>query len=166
MVTAAVLGMPLSLEPKEPDLMLRKPRDPKAPILNGVLIWRIVLVSVIILAGAFGLFEYVLSQGASLAEARTVAVNVVIIVELFYLFNARSLTRSPFQLGLFNNPWAVGGAILMVLIQLLFTYAPFMNRVFGSAPISLELWLNVLVVSMVAYLLVEFEKWLRRRSAR
>lgn len=165
MVTAAVLGMPLSLEPKEPDLMLRKPRDPKAPILNGVLIWRIVLVSVIILAGAFGLFEYVLSQGASLAEARTVAVNVVIIVELFYLFNARSLTRSPFQLGLFTNPWAVGGAILMVLIQLLFTYAPFMNRVFGSAPISLELWLNVLVVSMVAYLLVEFEKWLRRRSA-
>lgn len=166
MVTAAVLGMPLSLEPKEPDLMRRKPRDPKAPILNGVLIWRIVLVSVIILAGAFGLFEYVLSQGASLAEARTVAVNVVIIVELFYLFNARSLTRSPFQLGLFTNPWAVGGAILMVLIQLLFTYAPFMNRVFGSAPISLELWLNVLVVSMVAYLLVEFEKWLRRRSAR
>ena len=82
MVSAAVLGVTLSLEPKEPDLMQRKPRDPQAPILNGMLIWRIVLVSVIILAGAFGLFEYELLRGASLAEARTVAVNVVIFVEI------------------------------------------------------------------------------------
>ena len=163
MVSAAVLGIALSLEPKEPDLMRRKPRDPKAPILNGVLIWRIVLVSIIILAGAFGLFEYELSRGASLAEARTVAVNVVIFVEIFYLFNARSLTRSPFQLGFFSNPWAVGGAILMVLIQLLYTYAPFMNTLFSSAPISLALWLDVLAVGLAAYILVEVEKWLRRK---
>lgn len=163
MVTAAVLGLSLSLEPKEPDLMRRKPRDPKAPILDQVLIWRIVLVGVIILAGAFGLFEYELSRGASLAEARTVAVNVVIFVEIFYLFNARSLTRSPFQLGLFSNPWAVGGAILMVLIQLLFTYAPFMNTLFSSTPISLKLWLDVLAVGIGAYIIIEMEKWLRRK---
>jgi Ca2+-transporting ATPase len=163
MVTAAVLGTTLSLEPKEPGLMRRKPRDPKAPILNGVLIWRILLVSVLILAGAFGLFEYELSRGASLAEARTVAVNVVIFVEIFYLFNARSLTRSPFQLGFFSNPWAVGGAILMVLIQLLYTYVPIMNTLFNSAPISLMLWLDVLAVSLMAYCVVEFEKWLRRK---
>jgi cation-transporting ATPase F len=163
MVTAAVLGIALSLEPKEPDLMRRKPRDPKAPILNGMLIWRIVLVSVIILAGAFGLFEYELARGASLAEVRTVAVNVVIFVEIFYLFNARSLTRSAFQLGFFSNPWAVGGAILMMLIQLLYTYAPFMNTLFSSTPISLALWLDVLAVSLAGYILIEIEKWLRRK---
>ena len=99
----------------------------------------------------------------SLAEARTVAVNVVIFVEIFYLFNARSLTRSPFQLGFFSNPWAVGGAILMVLIQMLYTYAPFMNTLFSSAPISLALWLDVLAVGLAAYILVEVEKWLRRK---
>jgi Ca2+-transporting ATPase len=165
MVSAAVLGIALSLEPKEPGLMRLKPRDPKAPILNGVLIWRIGLVSIIILAGAFGLFEYELSRDASLAEARTVAVNVVIFVEIFYLFNARSLIRSPFQLGLFSNPWAVGGAILMVLIQLLYTYAPFMNTLFSSAPISLVLWLDVLAVGLAAYILVEVEKWLRRKMS-
>jgi cation-transporting ATPase F len=166
MVSAAVLGIALSLEPKEPDLMRRKPRNPKSPILNGVLIWRIVLVSIIILTGAFGLFEYELSRGASLAEARTVAVNVVIFVEIFYLFNARSLTRSPFQLGFFSNPWAVGGASLMVLIQLLYTYAPFMNTLFSSAPISLALWLDVLAVGVAAFILIEVEKWLRRRQGR
>ncbi len=163
MVTAAFLGFALSLEPKEPGIMQRKPRNPKSPILSGTLLWRIVLVSVIILAGSFGLFEYELSRGTSLPEARTVAVNVVIFVEIFYLFNARSLTRSPFQLGFFSNPWAVGGAILMALIQVLYTYAPFMNELFDSAPISLALWLNVLTVALIAYIVIEFEKWIRRR---
>lgn len=165
MVAASILGMTLALEPKEPDLMLRKPRDPNAPILSGMVIWRIVLVSLFILAGAFGLFNRVLEGGASLAEARTVAVNVVIFVELLYLFNARSLTRSPFQLGFFSNPWAVAGGVAMILIQLLFTYAPFMNNLFQSAPINLELWLSILAVSIAAYIIVEFEKWLRRKLA-
>jgi len=163
MVTAAFLGFSLSLEPKEPGIMQRKPRNPSAPILSRTLLWRIFLVSVIILAGAFGLFEYELSRGASLAEARTVAVNVIIFVGILYLFNARSLTRSPFQLGFFSNPWAVGGAILMVLIQMLYTYAPFMNALFSSAPISLALWVNVLAVSLAAYIIVEVEKLLRRK---
>lgn len=163
MVTAAFLGMGLAMEPKESGIMLQKPRSPKAPILDKVLLWRILLVSLIILAGAFGLFEYELAQGASVAEARTVSVNVVIFVEIFYLFNTRSLTRSPFQLGFFSNPWTLGGAILMLLTQLLWTYAPFMNRIFASAPISFRLWVDVLAVGLAAYAIVEIEKWLRRR---
>jgi cation-transporting ATPase F len=166
MVTAAVLGITLALENKEADIMLRKPRDPNAPILSKIVIWRIILVSFIILLGAFGLFEYEILRGASIEEARTVAVNVVIFVEIFYLFNARSLTRSPFQLGFFSNPWAIGGAVLMVLIQMLFTYAPFMHTIFGSAPMPFYLWLDVLAVSLVAYILIEIEKWLRRRRER
>ena len=165
MITAVVLGMTLSVEPKETGLMNRKPRDPQAPILSRILIWRILLVSIIILAGAFGLFEYELARGASLAEARTVAVNVIIFVEIFYLFNARSLTRSPFQLGFLSNPWAVGGAVLMVLLQLLFTYLPLMNKLFSSAPIPPFLWLDVLAVGLVAYIVIEGEKWVRRKRS-
>ncbi|HOG78710.1 MAG TPA: cation-transporting P-type ATPase [Anaerolineaceae bacterium] len=166
MITAAVLGIALSLEPKEPGIMERKPRNPKAPLLSKMVIWRIILVSIFILAGAFGLFEYELSRGASIEEARTVAVNVVIFVELLYLFNARSLTLSPFQLGFFSNPWAIGGSVLMILIQLLYTYAPFMNTIFGSAPIPFILWIDIIAVSLGAYLIVEIEKWLRRKFSR
>jgi len=164
MITAAVLGVSLSLEPKEPDLMKRKPRDQQAPILSGIIIYRIIIVSIIILAGAFGLFEYELMRGASVAEARTVVVNVVVFVDILYLFNTRSLTRSPFQLGLFSNPWAVVGAILMLLLQLMFTYVPFMHTLFGSAPIPFYLWLDVLAVGIAGYVVVEIEKWLRRKS--
>lgn len=164
MVTAGVLGVALSLEPKEPGLMQRKPRSQKAPLLSSTLVWRIILVSLIILVGAFGLFEYELARGASIEEARTVAVNVVIFVQLFYLFNARSMTRSPFQIGIFSNPWAIGGAVLMALIQILFTHAPFMHNLFSSAPISWVLWVDVLAVSLVAFIIIEIEKWLRRRQ--
>jgi cation-transporting P-type ATPase F len=165
MVSAAVLGTALALEPKEPDIMLRKPRHPQEPILTRTIILRIVLVGLIILVGAFGLFEYELSRGASVEEARTVAVNVVMFVEVFYLFNARSMTRSPFQLGFLSNRWAIGGALLMVLIQVLFTYLPLMNSLFGSAPISLALWLSVIVVSLAGFVIVEVEKWIRRKIA-
>ncbi len=165
MTTAAILGLTLALEPKEGDIMRRKPRNPNAPILDGTLLWRTVLVGVIILAGAFGLFEYELSRGASVNEARTVAVNVVIMVQIFYLFNARSLTKSPFKLGFFTNPWAIGGAVLMVLIQLGYTYLPFMNAIFGSAPIPAALWLDAILVGLAAFVVIEIEKWIRRRRS-
>jgi cation-transporting P-type ATPase F len=165
MVTAALLGTTLAVEPKEPEIMLRKPRDPGAPILTPTIIWRIVIVSLIILAGAFGLFEYEIMRGASIEQARTVAVNVVVFVEILYLFNARSLTRSPFKLGFFSNPWAIGGAILMVILQMLFTYAPFMNTLFGSASIPWQLWLDVLGVSLAAFAIIEIEKWIRRKRS-
>jgi magnesium-transporting ATPase (P-type) len=90
---------------------------------------------------------------------------VIVFVEIFYLFNARSLTRSPFQLGFFSNPWTVGGAVLMVVIQLLFTYVPLMNDLFKSAPLPFTLWLDVLAVGLAAYIIIEGEKWLRRRRA-
>ncbi|MBN1440675.1 MAG: HAD-IC family P-type ATPase [Anaerolineales bacterium] len=166
MVTTAVLGMTLALEPKERDIMRRPPRDPKAPILDGVLVGRILLVSLLMLAGAFGLFEYEILRGASEAEARTVAVNVIVFVETLYLFNARSLKRSVFQLGLLSNPWVLGGALLMAAIQVGFTYLPFMQRLFGSAGIPGYLWLDVIGVSLAAYAVVEVEKGLRRRFGR
>ena len=166
MVTTAVLGFSLAVEPKEEDIMRRAPRNPQAPILDRVLIGRILLVSLLMLAGAFGLFEYELARGVDIAEARTVAVNVIVFVEIFYLFNARSLTRSVFRLGWLSNPWAVGGALLMAAIQVGFTYLPFMQRLFGSAGMTGQLWLDVIGVSLAAYLVVEGEKWLRRKRQR
>jgi magnesium-transporting ATPase (P-type) len=83
------------------------------PVLDGALIRRIVLVSLLLLAGAFGLFLRELEQGHTLAEARTVAVNVFVMVEMFYLFNCRSLTGSFWRLGIFSNLWVWGGIAAM-----------------------------------------------------
>jgi magnesium-transporting ATPase (P-type) len=93
-----------------------------------------------------------------------VAVNVVVFVELFYLYNSRSATRSPFQLGFFSNRWVILGTVGIVVLQLLQTYAPFMNEVFKTAPISLEAWGRILLFSVFSFGVIEVEKWLRRRA--
>jgi Ca2+-transporting ATPase len=164
MTTAVLLGLMLAFEPKEPGIMTRPPRDPKTPILTGVLIWRLFIVGLLLLGGAFGLFEWELMTGATVVEARTVAVNVFVLVELFYLFNCRSLTQSMFRLGFFSNPLLFGGVIIMMILQVMYTYMPAMNLMFHSAPISFEAWGRILMISVITSSVVGIEKWLRRRS--
>jgi len=166
MTTAVLLGLMLVFEPKERDLMTRPPRDPAAPILTGWLQLRILLVSMLLLAGCFLLFEWERQRGASLAEARTVAVNVLVIGELFYLFNCRSFTRPVFAIGLFSNPWVIHGSLAMIALQLAFTYLPGMNAVFHSAPISAGSWPHIIAVGVMVYLAVGTEKWLGNRLRR
>jgi Ca2+-transporting ATPase len=97
------------------------------------------------------------------AEARTVAVNLFVMVELFYLFNCRSFTRSMFAIGLFSNPWVIVGSLAMVALQLAFTYLPAMNTLFHSAPIGLDAWWRILAFAAFAYFLVGVEKQITNR---
>ncbi len=166
MTTAVLLGLMLAFEPKEPGIMERPPRDPRTPILTGELVLRIVIVGLLLLAGSFGLFEWELARGESLAEARTAAANVFVFGEMTYLFNCRSLRRSMFSLGLFTNRWLLGGVALMTVLQLAFTYVPAMNVAFGTAPIDGQTWALIAGVGAVVYAVVGTEKWLRRTLAR
>ena len=165
MTTAVLLGLMLAFEPKEPDIMRRSPRDPQTPILDSTLILRIGIVGSIMLFGAFGSFKWALGQGFSDAVARTVAVNVFVVVEIFYLFNCRSLTKSMFTLGLFSNRWIIVGVTSMIALQLAFTYVPVMNYLFHSAPIGWDAWWRILLTGVATYVIVGFEKWLRRKWA-
>ena len=142
--------------------MARPPRDPKQPLFTWELLQRTALVSAIMVAGAFWLFRWELrSAGASEAVARTAVVNVIVLVEIAYLFSCRSLHRSVFAIGWLTNGWAVAGAAAMIGAQLLFTYAPIMNRLFRSAPLEVGSWLRIVAVAAVALVAVETEKWLR-----
>jgi magnesium-transporting ATPase (P-type) len=139
------------------------PRHPDSPILSGVVIGRIALVSVLLLMAVFSVFAWQKAGGYPLEVARTVAVNIFVMASLAYLFNSRSLTKSMFRLGVFSNPWLLLGCGLMIALQLLFTYAPFMNRLFSSAPISGKDWIIVIGVSLALYSVIGTEKWLRQR---
>ena len=165
MTTAGFLGLALAFEPKEPGIMLRPPRAPDSPILTRGIILRICLVSLLMLGAAFSLFAWELAAGATIAEARTAAVNVFVMIELFYLFNCRALEKSVFRLGLFSNPWVIGGAVAMFLLQLGYTYLPFMNRLFQSAPLELAVWGRVVASGVAVFLIIELEKvlWQRRK---
>ncbi len=164
MTTAVFLGLMLAFEPIEHNVMHRPPRRPGTPILDSALMWRIVLVSVLLLAGSFGLFLHELAAGQSLPEARTVAVNVFVVVEAMYLFNCRSLTLSALRVGIFSNPAIWYGVLSMALLQAALTYLPLMNRLFATAPIGWQQWLEIFAVGLVAYLVVGVEKRLRQST--
>ena len=165
MTTAGILGLTLAFEPKEPGIMARPPRNPKSPMLGRPLIVRMCLMSLLLMVSAFGLFAWELDQGGTLAEARTVAVNTFTIMELFYLFNCRSLTRQVYELPLFSNPLAFGGAAAMLLLQVAFTYLPVMNRLFGSAPVDPMTWLAVFGAGVASLVVIEVEKRIQRPKA-
>ncbi len=159
MTTAVLLGLTLAFEPIERGIMQRPPRRLTTPVLDGALIRRIVLVSVLLLGGAFGLFLRALDQGHTLPEARTVAVNVFVMSQMFYLFNCRSLTRSFWSLGVFSNLWVWGGLAAMAVLQLLLTYWPPLNAAFQTAPISLAAWGEIIAFAWLCSLVVGVEKW-------
>ncbi|MBN1141440.1 MAG: HAD-IC family P-type ATPase [Deltaproteobacteria bacterium] len=164
MVTAVLLGLTLAFEAKEPDIMRRRPRDPHSPILTFELTVRIVVVGTLLLLGAFGLFEWELIKGSSPDAARTVAVNVFVLVQIGYLLKCRSLTKSVLKIGIFSNPWIWAGIFTALGLQLLFTYAPSLNWVFHSGPVSLGSWLRALGIAVITWIVVSLEKLLWREK--
>ncbi|MDD3517436.1 MAG: HAD-IC family P-type ATPase [Chromatiales bacterium] len=163
MITAVTLALALAFEPAEGDLMRRPPRRPDEPLLSRHLVWRVVLVSGLLTLGVMGLFLWQLAQGASLEIARTVAVNALVMGEIFYLFNTRFLRRSVLQGGLRGNRAIWISIALLIAAQLAFTYLPPFQLLFATAPIALDGWLLSALVGFVLLLLVELEKWLLNR---
>ena len=164
MTTAVLLGMMLAFEGKEPGIMNRPPRRPETPVITRELGFRIGVVSLMLLLGSFGVFQWVLLHDKSIETARTAAVNMFVFGELFYLFNCRSLRYSMFKLGIFSNRWLIMGVVVMILLQLLFTYSTTMNLLFGSSPLGIADWVLIALCGLSIYTLVGVEKWLRRRS--
>jgi cation-transporting P-type ATPase F len=162
MTTAVALGLMLAFEPKEAGIMTRPPRDPRRPLLTRALVMRILLVSTLLVAGSWWLFQWELAQGASLPEARTAALNLFIAVQAFYLFSCRSLTRSAWRLGFFSNRWILVGVAVQAIGQAAITYLPVMNAIFDTAPVGGDVWLRILLVAVAASLVVAVDKRLRR----
>ena len=168
MVTAVTLGLALAFEPAEADIMQRPPRDPKEPILNPFLIWRIVFVSTLLVAPVYGLFIWLQqAQGASVELARSVAVNMLVVGEIVYLLNTRRpLANAVSFKGLFGSRAVLIAIGLVILGQLAWTYLPPMQYLFSSQGLTPFHWGMVWLAGAVIFLLVELEKLVLRRRAR
>lgn len=164
MVTTVTLALTLAVEPAETNVMQRPPRDPQEPLLSWMLLWRILFVSLIMLAGAFGLFVREIDSGAPVELARTVAVNTVVLFQIFYLLTARYLSASVLNWrGLTGNPVIWWASILLIVLQLAFTYLPPLQALFQTAALDLAHWGRILLVASSVFVLVEIEKWVLQR---
>ena len=146
--------------------MLLPPRDPKSPLIDRSLVWRIAYVSVLMALGTFGLFFYEMQLGSSVEVARAVAVNVIVFFEVAYLLNSRHLTDSVLnRRSFFGNPVVWWGIAAVIVFQLAFTYWPVANSLFHVAPLDMFMWLRVLGAAVLLFFLVEVEKALSRKMA-
>jgi magnesium-transporting ATPase (P-type) len=173
MVSAVTLGIAFAWQRSEGDLMRRPPRRTAEPLLTGFMVWRVGLVGTLLLLGVG--FLFLQEQGrtdTSLAFARTLAVNALVMGEIFYLLNARFFHAPSYTLGgLLRDRIALLLIAAALVLQLLFTYAPFMNVLFASEPLDLAAWSRCLAVGLVLFAVVETEKLivrhrLSRRSTR
>jgi len=165
MITAITLALALAFEPAEPGVMSRPPRNPKEPLLSQFFIWRIFFVAAIIILGTYGLFIWERKSGTDINVARTIAVNTLVMFEIFYLLNARYLFESSLKIsGLRSNKYIYITIGLVVLAQIFFTYAKPMQKLFHSEPFDLVVWIRIVILGLTLFLLVELEKFFVRRQ--
>lgn len=159
MVSALTLQLAFIFEPMEPGLMSQPPRKTSAKLMSRYEVFQMVYVSVIIAAVALGIFEY-LDEITGFAVASTTAVNVIIFGKIFYLFNIRTAAPA-LSASFWTNPMAFVAIGTMIILQLLFTYVPFMQGVFTTAGLSWTDWLVVLATGFIVLFVTELDKYRR-----
>jgi magnesium-transporting ATPase (P-type) len=163
MITAVTLALALAFEPPEKAVMQRPPRDPDQPVMTALFLWRIGFVSVILMGGTFGLFLWQMESGASIGYGRTIAVNTLVMFEIFYLFNSRYITAPVLNRnGLTGNRYILVAVALLILFQLCFTYLAPLQTLFGSEPLTASDWGVIILVTSSVLVLVEAEKAILR----
>lgn len=172
LLTDAAPALALGLEPADPQVMERPPRDPHAPVITGQMWFTIFFVGLIMATGTLAVMDWALPGGliagtGDLAYAHTMAFTTLVLFQLFNVLNARSDERSAFY-RLFGNPWLWGAVALSFALQALVVYLPGLQRAFNTVPLSLSDWLICLGVASSVLWLVEarklIEKLRRRRG--
>lgn len=166
LVSAVTLALALAFEPSENNIMKRPPRNPRQPLISAFGLWRISFVSILLLAAVLIMFQWARGNGSeeTLARARTVAVNMLVVGEIFYLFNARRLFESTLSAdGFLENKKALLASGILIVLQAVYTYAPPAQALFESVALPASVWLYLILAGFLIYLAVEAEKWFLRR---
>lgn len=162
LITAITLGLALAFEPSEIGTMRRPPRPRDEPLLTGGLIWHIILVSSLFLLAVFGIFFYGVDKGYDVALAQTMALNTLVVLEIFHLFFIRNIYGASLTWAAARGTKVVWVCVITVTAaQFAITYLPPLQTVFGTHPVPF--WDGVLIVGIGAafFALIETEKQMR-----
>ena len=171
LVTASTLGLVLAFEPTEAGTMRRPPRPRDESILTGELVWQIVLASVLFFCSVFGMYEYSINRGYSVELARTIVLNTLVMMEIFYLLFIRNIYGTSLTWKAVRGTKVVWTTIaILAAAQLAITYlAPF-QKVFSTEGVSLFDGALIVGIGIILFVILEAEKQLRlsftRRAVR
>jgi magnesium-transporting ATPase (P-type) len=162
LITGVTLGLALAFEPTEKNTMRRPPRPRSEPLLTGGLAWHIVLVSVLFLGGVFGIYAYAIDRGHSIELARTMAMNTLVVMEIFHLFFIRNIYGTSLTWKAVRGTRVVWATVIAVVAaQFAITYLPPMQRVFATEAVPVFDGILIVGVGMLLFTIIEVEKQLR-----
>ncbi|MFE0441271.1 HAD-IC family P-type ATPase [Aerococcus sp. NPDC058936] len=164
MVSAITIQFAFIFEPAEPGIMNRKPRKTGNKLMSRHDVWQMAYVSVLMAVISLIAHDWLLAQGVSEAVASTVIVNTVVMSKIFYLFNIRT-SESAFSKASFTNPMAFLIIGVMIILQLLLTYVPFMQGAFSTENISMVGWLIAIGAGIIVLLVTELDKYIRTKNS-
>ena len=168
LVTKGLQDIALAFEPGEPGLLKEPPRDPREGVLNRPVLWRMWWLGLFMAIGTMAVYWWVLQQEVSLELARSVAMTQMVMFQFFHLFNCRSMHRSLLGMRFLGNPYVLGSVTLALLAHLAILHVSWLQAVFETEPLSLDLWLVIVPVSLTIIIVAEIDKALfwRRRAGR
>jgi Ca2+-transporting ATPase len=163
LTTDGLPALALGVEPAEPDLMGRPPRDPDEPVFSGAVLYALSAMSILIFIGLMPIF-YVYWQTEGVEKAQTMALATLVVYELFYAFNCRSLRFTLPQLGIFSNKWLFPAVLSSFLLLIGVIYIPSWSMAFHTVPLSIVDWDELFLVAGGSFLLIEIAKWIIGRK--
>ncbi|MEP3563135.1 MAG: cation-transporting P-type ATPase, partial [Marinobacter sp.] len=167
LITSVTLGMALAFEPCEANSMRRPPRSRNEALLTGELAWHIVFVSALFLGGVFGMYAYAMDQGYSVELARTVALNTLVVMEVFHLFFIRNIFGASLTWQAVRGTKVVWATVIVVtLAQFAITYLPPLQTLFETVAVPFRDGVIIVCVGIVLLAVIETEKQLRLRLRR
>lgn len=162
LITGITLGIALAFEPTEVGTMARPPRPRNAPILSGELVWHVILVALLFLAAVFGIFSYAIDRGYPLALAQTMAMNTLVVLEIFHLFFIRNIHSTSLTWAAVRGTKVVWTVVIAITVaQFAVTYLPPLQAVLGTMPVPFVDGLLITALGAVFFAIIEIEKQIR-----
>ncbi|SDI74264.1 cation-transporting P-type ATPase [Natribacillus halophilus] len=158
MVTSVTISLALAFETLDKGTMERSPRHPNTPLLSGYYIFRILFVAFLIGGGTLAINFTMIGQGYDQGIVTTVTLQMIVLAQMFHLFNCRSELNFAFNKDFFKNKAVFVVSAILIGLQLAITYVPFMNTIFGTQPIELAHWIFPIIMGIVVFIVVEIEK--------
>ena len=162
MITAVTLGMALAFEPTDKDTMKKPPRPRGQALIQPALVWQIMLVGSLFFLAVFSIYQYAIEAGHEVEYARTQAMNMLVGLEIFYLFFIRTMHRRSITLSGIRGTRVVWSAVgFVVIAQLAICYIPVLQTVFGTRAPDTTDNLLILLTGIVMLIVLEMEKVIR-----
>ncbi|MBX3459960.1 MAG: HAD-IC family P-type ATPase [Planctomycetes bacterium] len=163
LVTNGIQDKALALEPREGDVLDRKPKPPHERIFNRLMIERVLLSAVAMGVAGFALFKVLLDGGMDESMARNIVLALFVLFENVHIGNARSETRSLFMISPLKNPWLLAAAAGAFALHFACMYIPFMSNLLGALPLDLETWGMIAAIALGLLAVMELHKLIRRK---